>query len=285
VRARLSVLAEEPHAWADEVARWHARAVSLTGGAGPEPDTEYLLWQTLAGAWPIGRDRATSYLTKAMHEAKTVTSWTDPDPVYESAALGLAEAALGDRDITAGIAGFVDRIAPDARVNSLGAKLVQLTMPGVADTYQGCELAGFALVDPDNRRLVDYRPRRELLAALDQGRPASGLDAEKLLVTSRALRLRRDHPEWFAGSFTTLRATGPAARHVVAFSRGGHAVTVATRLPATLRREGGWRDTALLVPGGRWRDVLTGAVFTGERLLLYELTQRLPVALLIPAPA
>ena len=245
----------------------------------------------VSGAWPIGRDRATSYLTKAMHEAKTATSWSDPDPVYESAALGLAEAALGDRDITAGIAGFVDRIAPDARVNSLGAKLVQLTMPGVADTYQGCELAGFALVDPDNRRLVDYRPRRELLAALDQGRPASGLDAEKLLVTSRALRLRRDHPEWFAGSFTPLRATGPAARHVVAFSRGGHAVTVATRLPATLRREGGWRDTALPVPGGpggpggRWRDVLTGAVYTGERLLLYELTQRLPVALLIPAPA
>ena len=291
VRARLAVLAEEPRAWADEVARWHARAVSLTGGPGPEPDTGYLLWQTLAGAWPIGRDRATSYLTKAMHEAKTATSWSDPDPVYESAALGLAEAALGDRDITAGIAGFVDRIAPDARVNSLGAKLVQLTMPGVADTYQGCELAGFALVDPDNRRLVDYRPRRELLAALDQGRPASGLDAEKLLVTSRALRLRRDHPEWFAGSFTPLRATGPAARHVVAFSRGGHAVTVATRLPATLRREGGWRDTALPVPGGpggpggRWRDVLTGAVYTGERLLLYELTQRLPVALLIPAPA
>jgi (1->4)-alpha-D-glucan 1-alpha-D-glucosylmutase len=285
VRARLAVLAEEPRAWADEVARWHARAVSLTGGPGPEPDTEYLLWQTLAGAWPIERDRATGYLTKAMHEAKTATSWSDPDPGYESAALGLAEAVLGDGDITAGIAGFVDRIAPDARVNSLGAKLVQLTMPGVADTYQGCELAGFALVDPDNRRLVDYGRRRELLAALDQGHPASGLDAEKLLVTSRALRLRRDHPEWFAGSFTLLRATGPATRHVVAFSRGGHAVTVATRLPARLRQEGGWRDTELPVPGGRWRDVLTGAVHTGERLLLYELTQRLPVVLLIPDPA
>ena len=282
VRARLAVLAEIPQPWADEAGRWHDRAVSLSHGRGPEPDTEYLLWQTLVGAWPLGYERAASYLVKAMLEAKTATSWTDPDEDYEAAALAFTRTALGDAELTAGIAAFVTGIAPDARVNSLGAKLVQLTMPGVADVYQGCELTGFALVDPDNRRLVDYGRRRALLARQDSGSPAADLDAEKLLVTSRALRLRRDNPGWFAGSYAPLRAAGPAARHAVAFCRGGHAITVATRLPAALRQRGGWAGTALEVPATRWRDVLSGAVHTGPRLLLSDVTERLPVALLGP---
>jgi maltooligosyltrehalose synthase len=160
---------------------------------------------------------------------------------------------------------------------------VQLTMPGVADVYQGCELTGLSLVDPDNRRPVDYERRRRLLAAL-QGDPdqMAGLDAEKLLVTSRALWLRRDHPGWFAGGYTPLAAEGPAAEHAVAFLRGEHAVTVATRLPAGLRRRGGWADTALPLPELHWRDVLTGTRHAGLRPLMSELTRRLPVALLIP---
>jgi (1->4)-alpha-D-glucan 1-alpha-D-glucosylmutase len=288
VRARLAVLAEEPRAWSATVARWHDHAATLSGGQRPGPDTEYLLWQTLVGAWPIGPDRAAEYAVKAMREAKTATSWTNPDEDYEAAVLDFTKAVLGDAELTAGIAGFVSRIAPDARVNSLGAKLVQLTMPGVADVYQGCELAGFSLVDPDNRRLVDYGRRRSMLAAQDAGRARPGLDAEKLLVTSRALRLRRDHPDWFAGSYARLSAAGPAGRHAVAFSRGSHAVTVATRLPARLRQRGGWGSTTLQlpevpgVPAGRWRDVLSGAIHTGPRLLLSDVTKRLPVALLVP---
>jgi (1->4)-alpha-D-glucan 1-alpha-D-glucosylmutase len=281
VRARLAVLAEIPQRWADEAARWHDRAVSLCHGHGTDPDTEYLLWQTLVGAWPIGPERAADYLVKAMREAKTKTSWTDPDEDYEAAALAFTQAVLDDAELTAGIAGFVSGIAPDAEANSLGAKLVQLTMPGVADVYQGCELAGLALVDPDNRRLVDYGRRRTLLTRQDSGSPAADLDTEKLLVTSRALRLRRDHPGWFAGGYAPLRAAGPAARHAVAFCRGGHAVTVATRLPAALRQRGGWARTALDVPGTRWRDVLSGAIHTGPRLLLSDVTKRLPVALLV----
>jgi malto-oligosyltrehalose synthase len=269
VRARLAVLAEIPQRWAAQAARWHDRAATLTPGPNPEPDTEYLLWQTLAGAWPIDYDRAAEYLVKAMREAKTRTSWTDPDEGYEAGVLAFTRAVLGDAALTAGIAAFVEGIAADARVNSLGAKLVQLTMPGVPDVYQGCELAGFALVDPDNRRLVD------------EGGPADGLDAEKLLVTAQALRLRREHPDWFAGGYTPLQATGAAARHALAFRRGP-AVTVVTRLPAGLRDRGGWADTALEVPAGRWRDVLTGATRAGPRLFLSDLAVRLPVSLLIP---
>jgi len=289
VRARLAVLAEWPEDWAHKVAEWHGLAIWLTDGAAaqateraPDPDLEYLMWQTLTGAWLVGEERLRSYLGKAMHEAKTRTSWAVRDPGYEEAVLGFADAVLADPELVAGIAEFVARVAPDARVNSLGAKLVQLTMPGVPDVYQGCELTGLSLVDPDNRRPVDYRRRRRLLAALRAGQEVVGLDAEKLLLTSRALQLRREHPEWFAGGYTPLACEGPAAEHAVAFLRGDHAVTVVTRLPAGLRRRGGWADTVLPLPELHWRDVLTGVRHAGLRPLLSELTRRLPVALLIP---
>jgi malto-oligosyltrehalose synthase len=305
VRARLAVLAELPGEWAREVARWHDRAIALASGSAPEPGSEYLLWQTLLGAWPMGYERAAAYLTKAMREAKTATSWRQPNPGYEAAALAFAAAALADRTLTGQIAAFAGRIAAAARVNSLGAKLVQLTMPGAADVYQGCELAAFALVDPDNRRPVDYERRRALLAAQDAGAAATELDTEKLLVTSQALRLRRDHPDWFAGRYAPVAADGPAAGHVVAFRRG-HAMIVATRLPVGLAGRGGWAGTALPVSPGRWRDVLTGAAHDGPRPLLSDIlgrgggvratfgrgggvgantALRLPVAILIPTDA
>ena len=333
VRARLAVLAERPAEWAAEVGRGHDLAAALLtsaegdGGPRPEPDTEYLLWQTLVGTWPADARRVTEYLTKAMREAKTATSWSDPDVAYEDAVRDLARAVIADARLSGQIAAFTARIEPDARSNSLGAKLVQLTMPGVPDVFQGSELSWLPLVDPDNRRPVDFARRRAMLATLDDPQagnpalagpvldspatdspvrsspgPAAGdgdatlLDWQKLLVTSRALRLRRDHPAWFGAAddpvaaYDPLAAHGPAADHAIAFIRGRHAVTVATRLPATLRHRGGWADTSLLLshPSGApdepaWRDVLTDTVHRGSRLALAQLTERLPVALLVPA--
>ncbi len=291
VRARLAALAESADAWTREVAYWHRRASDLSAGAPLDPPTEYLMWQTLVGSWPIDADRLASYLRKAMREAKLTTSWTEPDAAYEAAALAFAGRALADSEISGRIAAFVAWIGPDAAVNSLGAKLVQLTMPGVPDIYQGCELAGMALVDPDNRRPVDFDRRQQMLnsdlATSDE------LDTAKLLVTSAALRLRRSHPDWFAAGYRPLSATGAAGAHALAFCRAGQAITVATRLPGKLRRSGGWRDTALALPPGRWLDVLSGSEFgsadsrrrdkeTG-RAMLADLTRRLPVALLVPA--
>jgi (1->4)-alpha-D-glucan 1-alpha-D-glucosylmutase len=305
VRARLAVLAEIPGRWGGQVAEWHQRAVTTRvfgeTAAVVDPDTEYLIWQTLVGAWPISGERLAGYLTKAVREADRHTSWTEPDHGYEAAVLGLAARALDDPGLAGSIAEFVAEIAGDALANSLGAKLIQLTMVGVPDIYQGCELSGLSLVDPDNRRPVDFARRRALLADLDGGRlnPAArvdgdgagdlSLDAPKLLVTARALRLRRARPERFAGGYAPVAAVGPAADHVVAFARGGsgiggQAVTVATRRPVGLRARGGWSDTVLPLasPAAGWVDVLTGAVFRGGDLLLDDLTGALPVALLVP---
>jgi (1->4)-alpha-D-glucan 1-alpha-D-glucosylmutase len=286
VRARLAVLAEMPAEWGRRAIEWHG----LAGSSGDYeaqvgPDTEYLLWQTLVGTWPITEDRLSTYLVKVVREAKTHTSWIDPDEAYEKAVLDLGRTALGNPALSVSIEDFVTTIAADAAVNSLGAKLVQLTMPGVPDVYQGCELTGLSLVDPDNRRPVDFDRRAALLSALDsgEGTQMGGLDADKLLVTARTLRLRRDHPDWFLGGYEPLHAEGSRADHVVAFARG-RSVSVATRLPRGLRRHGGWADTALPLPPGipAWRDVLTGTVVDRGRVLLSDLTDRFPVALLVP---
>jgi (1->4)-alpha-D-glucan 1-alpha-D-glucosylmutase len=178
----------------------------------------------------------------------------------------------------------VTRIAPWGWSNSLSQKLLQLTMPGVPDVYQGTELWDFSLVDPDNRRPVDYPRRRELLAALDAGEvPAvDETGAAKLLLVSRVLRARRDHPEWFEG-YEPVEVRGEAADHVVAFDRGG-AVSVGTRLPARLAATG-WGDTALQLPTGAWQDLLTGERFVSDvaGLAVDTLLAKLPVALLVRA--
>jgi (1->4)-alpha-D-glucan 1-alpha-D-glucosylmutase len=287
VRARLAVLAEIPRDWATAVSQWQGRA---NPAGAVDPDTEYLVWQTVVGAWPVTQERLAQYLTKAVREAKRQTTWTVPDQKYEAAVLALGARALSDAELAWSIEAFVDSIGSDAAVNSLGAKLVQLTMPGVPDTYQGCEVAGLSLVDPDNRRPVDFNRIRADLQALDAGAGArlpDGADPDalgraKLLVTARALRLRREHPDWFAGDYRPLPASGPAASHVTAFQRGGGAVTVVTRLPGALRRRGGWQDTVLPLFGTGWTDVLTGTTHHGDSIALTTLTGQLPVALLVP---
>ncbi len=162
------------------------------------------------------------------------------------------KAVLADEELAADVAGFVALVRPPGWSNSLGQKLVQLTMPGVPDLYQGSELWDLSLVDPDNRRPVDFAQRRELLARIDAGwQPdVDESGAAKLLVVTRALRLRRDRPDLFDG-YRPLWAVGPGAGHVVAFARGGgRLVAVATRLPLTLQRTGGWRGTFLPLPDG-----------------------------------
>ncbi|PGH45193.1 malto-oligosyltrehalose synthase [Micromonospora sp. WMMA1996] len=276
VRARLAVLSEMPGRWAERVTDWMSRAPLA------DPALAHLLWQTAVGAWPIERDRLHGYAEKAAREASVSTSWADPDPAFEHEMHALVDRMYDDPELHAQITAFADEITPAGWSNSLGQKLVQLTMPGVPDTYQGTELWENSLVDPDNRRPVDFAVRRKTLARLDAGwRPAVAADgAAKLLVVSRTLRLRRDRPELFAG-YRPVPAHGPAGAHAVAFDRGG-AVAVATRLPLRLARSGGWRDTTLSLPVHECTDLFTGRVYSGSELLLDDLLSTYPVALLAP---
>ncbi len=276
VRARLAVLAELPTEWAGLVRGWLRRHPLA------DRSLAHLVWQNLVGAWPLSRERAHAYVEKAAREAGTSTTWTNPVQEFEEQLHALVDAAYDDAGTSAAIDAFVARIAPAGWTNSLTQKLLQLTMPGVPDVYQGTELWDFSLVDPDNRRPVDYALRRRLLAALDDGEvPAvDETGAAKLLVVSRALRARRDHPEWFAG-YEPIAVTGSGADHVVAYDRGG-VVAVGTRLPAALAATG-WGDTALQLPTGAWRDLLTGERFVSDvaGIAADLLLARLPVALLV----
>ncbi|WP_326556095.1 malto-oligosyltrehalose synthase [Micromonospora sp. NBC_01796] len=274
VRARLAVLAEVPRDWARQVRDWMAREPL------PDPSLAHLMWQTAVGAWPIDRDRLHAYAEKAAREAAASTSWSDPDPVFENALHALVDRMYDDPDLHAEITGFVDRITPAGWSNSLGQKLVQLAMPGVPDTYQGTELWENSLVDPDNRRPVDFAVRRELLDRLDGGwrPPVDASGAAKLMVVSRTLRLRRDRPELFTG-YRPVPVHGPAAEHAVAFDRGG-VIAVATRLPVGLARGGGWGGTWLSPSVNHVTELFTGRVYSGGRVLLAELLADYPVALL-----
>jgi (1->4)-alpha-D-glucan 1-alpha-D-glucosylmutase len=270
VRARLAVLSEIPQEWAALVRElMHDAPVD-------DPTFGYLLWQTFAGAGLIEPGRMHAYAEKAMREAARSTNWIDPDQAFEARVHAVVDAAY-DPPVRAKLERLLARIQAYAWSNSLGQKLVQLTMPGVPDVYQGTECWDDSLVDPDNRRDVDFRVRR---AALDRIRTAPPVAADglaKLWVVSRALRLRRDRPDLFA-TYLPVRAQGVAGRHAVAFDRGG-AITMATRLPVGLERDGGWRDTTLDLDGSA-TDVLTDRRHDGV-VALSELLADYPVALLV----
>ncbi|WP_171162352.1 malto-oligosyltrehalose synthase [Streptomyces sp. I05A-00742] len=267
-RARIAVLSEYPDVWPDLLARVTEQAPP------PEPHVAWTAWQSAFGLGEPDALRLVPAVLKGVREAALRTTWTEPDTAYEQAVEHFVVAGPcgpAHRELTS----FEETAGPSIRANTLGAALLHLTVPGVPDVYMGTERVVRSLVDPDNRRPPDF-----------PGEEPTGLDAEKLHLTRTALRLRRAHPPWFGpgAAYTPLTATGPAADHCVAFARSGEAVTVVTRLARALDAAGGWRDTALTLPGGtdgggRWRELLTGRVCDGQ-VLVGRLLHRYPVALL-----
>ncbi|GAA0655693.1 malto-oligosyltrehalose synthase [Kitasatospora atroaurantiaca] len=272
-RARLAVLAEVPEAWAAECAAW-------TTAAGPCPDrsTAWLLWQTLIAAWPLSAERLVATLLKSAREAKQHTSWTAPDARFERALTDYARGALANPGLCPRIAGFVQLLAPYARSNSLAAALLHLTVPGVPDVYQGSEEPLYTLVDPDNRAPVGLGSLAVRLTDSPTDRMGD-FAREKLHLTTTALHLRREF-----GSYRPLAAEGPAADHLLAFGRGPRVISAVTRLPYGLARSGGWRDTVLELPAGRWTEQLTQRTFPAGPVPLDGLLDHYPVALLTEGP-
>jgi (1->4)-alpha-D-glucan 1-alpha-D-glucosylmutase len=238
VRARIVATTWFAHEWRERVLRWRTLNAPLRTGAAPDANEEYLLYQTLVGAWPIDETRLVRFLEKALREEKTNTSWIAPNAGWEDDARSFAVRLLGHAPFLADFEPFAERIARAAESISLGQSLLKLTSPGVPDIYQGDEDWCFNLVDPDNRRPVDWERRRLLLARLAAGEPPSR-DTAKLFVTWKALGLRATRPDCFAAE---LYEPLDAGHDVCAFARGDVLVAVPLRRGATFDPPPGYDD-------------------------------------------
>jgi (1->4)-alpha-D-glucan 1-alpha-D-glucosylmutase len=270
VRARIGVLSQVPSLWAELVASWQ------TTTPAPDAATALFLLQNIFGVWPADgqvtgqlRGRLHGYTEKAIREAASRTSWTEPDAGFEDAVHAWLDAIL-DGPVATELTGLVVQLEPHAQSDALGQKLLALTVPGVPDIYQGTELWEDSLVDPDNRRPVDYSARSAELERLSH---------PKIRVVRAALHARRERPDTFlSGRYRPVLAAGRAAHHLVAFCRGSDVLVAVTRWTVRLHNDG-WGDTILPLPDGMWTDRLTGARWSGPAPA-GELFAELPVVLL-----
>jgi (1->4)-alpha-D-glucan 1-alpha-D-glucosylmutase len=326
VRARLNVISEVPGAWKAAIAKWRGLnrrfKTDVKGAPAPGANEEYLIYQTLIGAWPFDMnqngsdafaDRIVAYLQKAMREAKVHTSWLSPDETYEAAVERFVRSILDRRrsqPFLESFEPFQARIAQLGIYNSLAQLLIKITAPGIPDFYQGTEFWDLNLVDPDNRRSVDYARRREQLTALMNvsaddvlGSRADG--RVKMFVTHRALTARAAMRDVYErGGYVALNAAGARRDSVFAFARTGGtgdaaAVTCVPRLIASVTPEGEpplggriWTDTRVELPDSiatrSFRDVFTGATVDADTVdgkagfAAATLLERFPIALLVP---
>lgn len=282
VRARISVLSEVPDLWAHAVRRLQELA--------PMPDAEFanIVWQAGVGAWPISADRLHAFAEKAMREAGLHTTWTAVSEEYEGNVHAAIDALYADERVQGVLDEVLEAVVDAGWSNSLSEAAVTLTMPGVPDIYQGSERWQLSLVDPDNRRPVDFPALETMLADIEAVQLVGGVadpGSAKQKLVREALHLRRDQPELFR-AFAPLSATGVAAEHVIAFDTGG-VVTAATRLPVGLTGKGGWGDTTINLPLGSYRDAISGTVIhaDGTAVRADEVFAAGPVALLVALPA
>jgi (1->4)-alpha-D-glucan 1-alpha-D-glucosylmutase len=285
VRARISLLSEIPSHWRQAIETWAHMNHRHKKKDLPDRNTEYFLYQTMVGAWPIDTHRLLPYMQKACREAKQHTSWLAPNEEFETATREFIQALYQSAEFFDDFESFIQPLIKPGRINSLAQKLLELTAPGVPDIYQGTECWDLSLVDPDNRRPVDYQARRRLLSELpgltvedvcsryDDGLP-------KLWTIYHALRARRRHPSAFDedGDYTPLIGRGAKTAHLIAYMRGDQVLVMVPRLVMQLGCD--WGDTLLDAPQGRWRNQFSGEMFEAPALRVGDVLRRFPVALL-----
>jgi (1->4)-alpha-D-glucan 1-alpha-D-glucosylmutase len=298
-RARLNVLSEMPEEWERRLERWmawNAEWKTVVGGReAPSASEEILVYQTLLGAWPCEIERVHEFLTKALREAKANSSWIAPREEYERAVMDFSSRLVADEGRwLADFREFQAILARHGARNGLGQLVLKIAAPGIPDFYQGAELWQFSMVDPDNRRPVDYKRRSAMLDDLRRRQSDDRiglirelaanpeLDEMKLFVTHCALEFRRAHPDLFArGDYLPLWAQGSCARHVCAFGRRLGAQWAVVVAPRWTSHAADWGDTEILLPAGapeEWSDCLTG--LTPRSWRIADLLAEFPVAML-----
>jgi (1->4)-alpha-D-glucan 1-alpha-D-glucosylmutase len=315
VRARMVAISEHAELWRKSVGRWrtlnrrYKRQLEETDA--PDSNEEYLLYQTLLGSWPLEpyrelepearddyRRRIQQYMAKALKEAKVNTSWVQPNESWDSAMSDFVTRLLDPSPRNRFLENFIrvaEEIARTGAINSLSQTLLKLTAPGVPDIYQGNEIWDFSLVDPDNRRPVDYEKRKRMLDSLGEVNPRELLEGWrdgriKLFLTQRLLTFRRDHHDLFArGRYQPLSLTGEFADCAIAFARSWENQSIIVVVPRLSSRIGFppigelWRDTAIALPEeAAARDLFTGHEFSpSTNLPLAQLLAQLPFAVLV----
>jgi (1->4)-alpha-D-glucan 1-alpha-D-glucosylmutase len=287
VRARLAVITEIPGQWRSFLKRWSRLNAAHKSQEMPDRNTEYFLYQTMIGAWPIASDRMIQYMEKATREAKQQTSWTQQNKAFEDALKNFIERLYTSQEFIAAIEEFVNRLIDHGRINGLAQTLLKCTAPGVPDTYQGSELWDLHLVDPDNRGPIDYDTRRSMLSELRTGmaieeimeRMDSGMP--KLWTLYCALNLRRSRPEWFGSDaeFSPLVFEGKKMEHAVGYVRAGSVATIVSRW--SLKLGGSWTNTMVDLPDNLWKNLLTNETIRGGHISLQNVLRTFPVALLV----
>jgi (1->4)-alpha-D-glucan 1-alpha-D-glucosylmutase len=294
VRARLAVLSEIPAAWQKAVREWSLIAAQYKTRDLPDRRAEYLLYQTLVGAYPLNVERAAAYMRKAAREAKLATSWSSPNLDYERALDDFVTAVLSDESFTSNLESFVSTLIGPGRINSLAQTVLKLTSPGVADIYQGCETHNLTLVDPDNRSRVNFSKLDSLLDECELAYSTAGISGilsgagrglDKVFVHQRTLAARRDNREAFSpgAQYRPIEAEGSAREHVVSFVRAERVLVVVPRLFMGLSAKGGWAKTRLRFPPGSWSDCFSATVWSDEAHLS-DLLGSFPVCVLVKQP-
>ncbi|MBF0298538.1 MAG: malto-oligosyltrehalose synthase [Oligoflexia bacterium] len=298
-RMRLAVLSENPTGWREAIYRWnqHNHCKKKQENNLPDHNTEYLLYYTLFAAWPIEEERLQEYMLKSVREAKIYTSWKNPNEHYENILRQFISSLVHDQYFMNDIYHFVEEHLYTARVNSLSQTLIKLTAPGIPDIYQGCELWDLGLVDPDNRKAVDYKLRyklleeslhlwpEEVLLQMDIGVP-------KIWLINKILTFRKCHPEILAPSaeYTALQVEGKKKDHVFAFMRARKAISIIPLLAFKKNKEtkenketNYWEDTFIKCPEGKWENLFTKEMLSSkstENIFMEKLFSKFPIAFL-----